>query len=230
MSTYRMGESVSQKAMVGMFPSAASLIGCRFKEPPQVSGSSSMRSMERGRGVNGVSDLVVRSGVGEDEETGLTEGGLELVGEGPGRVAAGDGVGAGVLGELEDGPLAVGPRGLDDDVLGVLDGDDDPRRQLKLLPRLAQIDDEDACGRTTISRLLPEKPSKITARDMSKASLFGIFDPGKDQRGHNGRGRPPNQTLDVTQAHGDDQIRAPESPRSTHQQSQRGKTKIAKAE
>jgi len=28
-STYRMGESVSQKAMVGMFPRADSLIGCK---------------------------------------------------------------------------------------------------------------------------------------------------------------------------------------------------------
>jgi hypothetical protein len=55
-----------------------------------------------------------------------------------------DGVGAGVLRELEDGALAVGARGLDDDVLRVLDGDDDPRRELELLPCLAKVDDVDA--------------------------------------------------------------------------------------
>ena len=90
--------------------------------------------------------LVVGPWVGEDEQAGLAEGGLHLVGEGTRGVPPGDGVGAGVLRELEDGALAVGAGGLDDDVLGVLDGDDDPRRELELLPCLAQIDDVDAVG------------------------------------------------------------------------------------
>ena len=88
--------------------------------------------------------LVVSPWVSENQQAGLAEGGLELVSEGARGVSAGNGVSASVLREFEDGPLAIGAGGLDDDVLGVLNGDDDPSRQLELLPCLAKVDDVDA--------------------------------------------------------------------------------------
>ena len=51
--------------------------------------------------------LVVGAGVGHDQDAGLAEGGLDLVGEGTGGVAPGDGGGAGVAGELQDGTLQI---------------------------------------------------------------------------------------------------------------------------
>jgi len=49
--------------------------------------------------------LVVRAGVSHDEEAGLLEVLLLLVGEGTGGVAAGEGLGAGVVSELEHSAL-----------------------------------------------------------------------------------------------------------------------------
>ena len=54
-----------------------------------------------------------------------------------------DGGGADVPGELEHGPLGVGPAGDDEDVGGVLDGGDGPGGQAHLLPRLVDVDDVD---------------------------------------------------------------------------------------
>jgi hypothetical protein len=88
--------------------------------------------------------LVVSPWVGKDEQSGLTEGCLELIGEGTRGVPPSNGMGTSVLRELEDGALAVGAGGLDNDVLRVLDGNDYPRRQLELLPCLAKVDDVDA--------------------------------------------------------------------------------------
>jgi hypothetical protein len=51
-----------------------------------------------------------------------------------------------VLCKLEDSPLAVRPSRLHDDVLWVLNCDDNPRGQLKLLPGLAKVNDMDTCG------------------------------------------------------------------------------------
>ena len=68
----------------------------------------------------------------------------DLVREGARRVAAGHGLRARVVGELEHGALRVGPRRDGDDVRRVLDGHDDARRELDLLPRLAGVEDVDA--------------------------------------------------------------------------------------
>jgi hypothetical protein len=148
-STYRMGESVSHNAIVGMLPSADSLIGCtKFSRKHIIISIAEFRTHRCISTVlfwHGSSPyLVVGPWVSDDEQTGLAEGGLHLVGEGTGGMPSRDGVGAGVLRELEDGALAVGARGLDDDVLRVLDGDDDSRRELKLLPCLSEVDDVDA--------------------------------------------------------------------------------------
>ena len=49
--------------------------------------------------------LMIDSGIGDDEESGLSERALVLVSEGTRGVSAGDGGGAGLGGELEDGSL-----------------------------------------------------------------------------------------------------------------------------
>lgn len=61
-----------------------------------------------------------------------------------GGVAAHGGLGAGVVGELEHRALAVGAGRDGHNVLRVLNRHDDARRQLQLLPGLAQVEDEDA--------------------------------------------------------------------------------------
>ena len=48
---------------------------------------------------------MVNAGVGDDQQAGLLEGASDLVGEGTGSEAPGNGVGASVGGELEDGTL-----------------------------------------------------------------------------------------------------------------------------
>ena len=82
--------------------------------------------------------------VSKDEQARLAEGGLELIGEGTRGVPPSDGMSASVLSELEDSTLTVGTGGLDNYVLRVLDGNDNPRRELELLPCLAKVDDVDA--------------------------------------------------------------------------------------
>jgi hypothetical protein len=82
--------------------------------------------------------------VGKDEQSRLTEGGLELISEGTRGVPPSDGMGASVLSELEDSTLAIGAGGLDNDVLRVLDGNDNPRCKLQFLPCLAKVNDVDA--------------------------------------------------------------------------------------
>lgn len=88
--------------------------------------------------------LVVGAGVGDDEEAGLEELGLDLVGEGTGDEAAGGELGAAVLGELEDGALAEEADGAGHDVLGILDGGDDAGGEDELLPGHVEVDDVDA--------------------------------------------------------------------------------------
>ena len=56
-------------------------------------------------------------------------------------VSSGQGLAAGVLGELKNGPLSVRSRGDDGDVLRVLDGTDNPGGHLKLLPSLSEVKD-----------------------------------------------------------------------------------------
>jgi len=62
--------------------------------------------------------LVIGVRVGHHQQTGLAEGGLDLVGEGTGGEAASDGSGVRVLGELQHGALADGTRRDDEDLCG----------------------------------------------------------------------------------------------------------------
>lgn len=78
--------------------------------------------------------LVVGAGVRHDDEAGLLERAGDVVGQATGGEAAGDGHGAGVRRELEDGALAVGAGGDDTDVGGVVDGGDDAGGEDNLLP------------------------------------------------------------------------------------------------
>lgn len=142
--------------MVGMFPSAASLMGCtsaKFSSlqkpicsisPKTQKASTRIQLQLSAKERKGSSDtyLVVSSRIGQNQKARLAEGVLELIRERSGGMATSDGLRAGVLRELQHSPLPVRPRRLDDDVLRVLDGDDDSRRELQLLPRLPEIDNE----------------------------------------------------------------------------------------
>ena len=83
--------------------------------------------------------LVVGAGVRDDDQARLLEGARDVVGQRTGGEATGDGGGAGVVGELEDGALAVGTGGDDADVGGVVDGGDDAGREDDLLPGTCQF-------------------------------------------------------------------------------------------
>ena len=85
--------------------------------------------------VRGLFDgLGVGARVRDDDETRLFEGARDVVGEVAGGEATGDGGGAGVRGEFEDGALAVGAGGDDGDVGGVVDGDDCSGGEDELFP------------------------------------------------------------------------------------------------
>jgi len=88
--------------------------------------------------------LMVSPGVGHHQEAGLAERGLDLISEGAGGEATGDGAAAGIPGELEDGPLGVGAAGAHEHVLGILNGGDGASSEQDLLPGLLQVDDVDS--------------------------------------------------------------------------------------
>ena len=88
--------------------------------------------------------LMVSTGVSDDEDAGLHELGLDLVGEGTGDEAAGGELGADVLGELEDGALTEEADGAAHDVLRVFDGGDDTGGEDELFPGHVEVDDVDA--------------------------------------------------------------------------------------
>lgn len=88
--------------------------------------------------------LVVNTGVGDDDETGLLERAGDVVGEGTGGEAACDGLSTDVGSEFEDGTVTVGTSGNDTDVVGVLDSSDDSGSKDELLPGLANVEDVDA--------------------------------------------------------------------------------------
>eukprot|EP01084_Bolivina_argentea_P215638 366140_1 len=87
---------------------------------------------------------MVGAGVGDDEDAGLHELSLDLVGERTGDESVGEEVGTDVLGELEGGALAEQAGGADADVLGVLDGDEDAGGEDQLLPGHVEVEDVDA--------------------------------------------------------------------------------------
>ena len=107
--------------------------------------------------VRGLGDsLVIDTWVSADQDTGLTEGGLVLVSKGTRAETTSDGLGAGVVTELEDGTLTLGLARNAHDVLWVLeyelytvfkvsgfsylDGGDGTGGHHDLLPGLAQVE------------------------------------------------------------------------------------------
>ena len=81
--------------------------------------------------------------VRDDQQAWLLELLCNLVRERARRVAAGNGLRAGVVCEFEDGALCVGARRDCDHVSRVLDRHDDAGRQLDLLPCLADVKNVD---------------------------------------------------------------------------------------
>ena len=95
-------------------------------------------------GVRGLLDgLDVGLGVSDDQQTGLHELSSDLVSQGSGSPSLGDGLNTGVVSELHDSSGTEGSLRADDDVLGVLDGDDDSGGNHQLLPGLSEVDDID---------------------------------------------------------------------------------------
>mmetsp|Transcript_24000 Transcript_24000/g.46766 ORF Transcript_24000/g.46766 Transcript_24000/m.46766 type:complete len:331 (-) Transcript_24000:64-1056(-) len=103
------------------------------------------KSDGRDVGVSSLLDrLVVGARVGQQQQPRLHELVRDLVGEGTGGEAAGDGRRAGVLAVLEDGALAVWAGRDDANISRVLDRHNDARREEKLVVCPAEIDDVDA--------------------------------------------------------------------------------------
>merc|ERR1719192_2823262 len=87
--------------------------------------------------------LVVRPGVADHQQSGLTEGSLDLISEGSGSEPSSNRGAVDVPGELEDGPLGVRSTGTDEHVSGILHSSDSTGSQQDLLPGLLQVDDVD---------------------------------------------------------------------------------------
>jgi len=87
--------------------------------------------------------LGIGTGIGDDQQTGLSEVSGDIIGQGTGGPATGARLGADVLRALQDGTGTIGSLRADQDVLGVLSGDDDTGSGLDLLPGLHQVDDVD---------------------------------------------------------------------------------------
>ena len=88
--------------------------------------------------------LVVDARVSDDDQAGLLERAGDVVGEASGGEAAGDRLGTGVGGVLEDRTVAVRAGRNDTDVVRVLDSGNDTGGENELLPGLADVDDVDA--------------------------------------------------------------------------------------
>lgn len=94
--------------------------------------------------------LVVDTGVGDNDDTGLLERTGDVVGEGTGGESASDGGGTGLSGELENGTVTVLATGDDTDVGGVLDGGEDTGGENDLLPGLADVEKVDTVSTTLV--------------------------------------------------------------------------------
>jgi len=155
-STNRIGESVSQKAMVGMFPRAASMIGCMawmIKIKIRRQKTTMCKKTNRH---NKLSDiwwisvhLVISPWISEDQKTRFTEWSLHLVSEGTRSVSSSNCMSTSVLGKFEDSSLTIGPCRLNNNILGVLNCNNNSSSQQKLFPCLPKIDDINSCAINT---------------------------------------------------------------------------------
>jgi len=82
--------------------------------------------------------LGIGAGIGDDNETGLLERAGDVVGEGTGGEATGNGDGTGVRSELKHGTLTIGTGRDDADIGGVVHSGDDASSKDNLLPKNAK--------------------------------------------------------------------------------------------
>jgi len=97
--------------------------------------------------VGGLSDgLVVDTGVGDNDHTGLLERTGDVVGEVTGGESAGNGLSTGESGKLENGSVTVRTGRDDGNVVRVLNGGEDTGGKDELLPGLAEVEYVDTWG------------------------------------------------------------------------------------
>jgi len=87
--------------------------------------------------------LVVDTGVGDDDQTGLLERLGDVIGEVTGSESSSDSLSTSVGSELEDGTVTVRTSRDDANIVGVLDGSDDTGGEDELLPGLSNVDNVD---------------------------------------------------------------------------------------
>lgn len=90
--------------------------------------------------------LVVDTGVGNDNHTGLLERAGNVIGKVTGGETTGNGLSASERGVLEDGTVTVRAGRDDGDVVGVVNGREDTGGEDNLLPGLANVEDVDTWG------------------------------------------------------------------------------------
>jgi len=98
--------------------------------------------------------LVVDRRVGHNNESGLSEAGLAVIGETTWRESAVHRGGADELGALEGGSLADVLGGDDGHVGGVVDGGDDSGGEEDLLPHLLDVEDVGSAARVSLEHVL----------------------------------------------------------------------------
>uniref|UniRef100_A0A0K2U593 Uncharacterized protein n=1 Tax=Lepeophtheirus salmonis TaxID=72036 RepID=A0A0K2U593_LEPSM len=108
---------------------------------------------------------MIRTWIGYDEESGLTESSLDLIGESSRSKSSSDGSGADVAGKLKNGSLSVRSRADHKDVSGILDCGNRTSRQHELLPGLTQIDDVDTI-RSSLEDILLHRHFGILRSDV----------------------------------------------------------------
>lgn len=119
-----------------------------------VGGDGNIDKLERSVGVTESNDgnvdvgslsdsLVVDSGVGDNNHSGLLERSSNVVGEVTGGESTSNGLSTSESGKLEDGSVTVRSSRDDGNVVGVLDGSEDSGSEDDLLPGLAEVKDVD---------------------------------------------------------------------------------------
>lgn len=94
--------------------------------------------------VSGLPDgLVVNSGVGDDDQSGLLERSGDVVGERTGGESSSNGLSTGESGVLQDGSVTVRSGTDDANIVGVLDGSEDSSSEDDLGVGLADVNDVD---------------------------------------------------------------------------------------
>lgn len=93
--------------------------------------------------------LVIDSGVGYYDETGLLKRTSNVVGEGTGGKTARNCLSTSVRGVFQYGSVAIRSSRDNTNVVGVFDGGNDTGSKDQLLPGLANIEDVDACNVNT---------------------------------------------------------------------------------